>query len=188
MRTLLMLLLITVSSAYGGESASDPVIEFSSKGYTVSFQITSDLSDSLILASLFEFQHIIRYGSKTSLKMTHLHPRDTVDRIRYDYDYTITRMSMIMNRVLNQKEKRVQFALEQFSSESRMLPHVVSVGGGYTLSTEKGLCTVNYRQITQFQKPISKLFLLVVKHETKLFIKEYLAYLKKLRTERPTVT
>ncbi len=180
---LLFLLAITLLFAEDRDRIR-PQYTYLDSSIAIEYLFETDVSDSLIIATIFEYEHIKQYAGKTNLNILLIDTLPEKNRILYKYNYFAATLGVTMERVRVSSQGKVKFTMSAYSRSNLIIPDIKSVTGEYLIIKRNGSTFVQYSQETIFREKPHIFLKMLLKRDTRRFLREYIKYLDSLSPER----
>lgn len=147
----------------------------SSFSLTYNIDIPNNLSDSDILAILFNYNLVCEYSAKTNVKISLIEEKEHTNKILYEYNYKVAKLGVEMHREKFTKEKKVVFQMQKYNRTAKIIPDVLSAGGSYEIIDNGN--TILYKQSTSMNKRVGPIYTFFIKRDVQAYLKEIMNYL-----------
>lgn len=165
-----------------------PVIQYHDSTYTYQCSFRTNLSSELLLQIFHKYNHIKQYVNKTNISTVLIEEWPEKNIISYRYKYLVGSIQLTFIRRIDTLSNKVTFDLLQSSSTSRLIPKALQTHGYYEVYNVDGYQTVTYYQQTTLDRNLLWLYVTIINHETKLFLKELIYYLETFQAIAPSAT
>lgn len=154
-----------------------PEYDFKDSSFSLVYRIDipENLPENEVLSILFKYDLVKEYSSKTNVEISLIEENETTNKLLYEYNYRIARLSMEMLREKITEEKLVKFQMQNYNRTAKIIPDVLSAGGTYQIID--GGKTILYKQQTSMNKKINGIYTFFIKRDVQAYLKEIMNFI-----------
>ncbi len=155
-----------------------PVITYHDSTYIYACSFQTGHTKEYLFEVFHKYIHIKKYVDKTNIMTSLIEEGGGENVISYRYRYMVGTIQLTFIRKIDTATNRVIFDLRESSSTSRLIPRALQTNGYYEVMDNGNERTVTYFQQTTLDRNLIWLYIQIINHETKIFLKELVAYLE----------
>ncbi|MDO5576080.1 MAG: hypothetical protein Q4F84_03305 [Fibrobacter sp.] len=169
---LLITVFIVISSVYGKNEKFD----YKDNTYSYSFTFSTNHHKSIILAVLYEFDHLKKYSSGISRVRYLGESGENSYMVEICLEHLFYADKSVYKRTIFPADGLIKIELKEFKANSSLFPSVTRSCSEYKVFDNGEKTTVLYRQTVSFNKGLNRVYLKIIKNRLDRFADDLIGY------------